>query len=146
MRPLVKSRDEINACETCGNSVSQKDHYTKHKHIQTGYNPDKHDICDNRGILFTRIGDFTNHIPSHTGDDPYICGICEKSFSEKDILAEHMIIHIGEKTNEDRKSDNSFTQSKPLPIHTVDKLHNCEVCGKSFTRKSGLTEHKFTHI
>ena len=99
---LVKSRDEINACETCGNSVSQKDHHAKHKHIQTGYNPDKHDICDNRGILFTRIGDFTNHIPSHTGDDPYICGICEKSFSEKDILAEHMIIHIGEKTNEDQ--------------------------------------------
>jgi KRAB domain-containing zinc finger protein len=43
----------------------------------------------------------------------------------------------------------SFAQrsglSHHLPMHSVVKLFTCDVCGKTFRQRSGLTHHKQTH-
>ena len=38
-------------------------------------------------------GNFNAHMRIHTGDNPYKCAMCEKSFTRKDHLAKHMLIH-----------------------------------------------------
>ena len=51
----------------------------------------------------------------------HICLVCEKKFSRKSHLNDHLLLHTGIKT------------------------FHCEVCGKSFRQKSHLKRHTLTH-
>lgn len=56
-----------------------------------------------------------------TGDRPHICSICPKSFTTKDALNKHLV------------------------VHTDDRNFKCGVCGKLFKRIGHVKEHLKIH-
>ena len=56
----------------------------------------------------------------HTGETPYECGICKKTFSRNSDLSQHKRVHTGEKP------------------------YSCDVCQKSYSKSSDLSKHNKT--
>ncbi|KAJ1523604.1 hypothetical protein ONE63_001447 [Megalurothrips usitatus] len=56
-----------------------------------------------------------------SGERPYACKHCDKTFVRKEHLIRHSISHAG------------------------TKQFDCEQCGKSFSRKDNLHKHRKTH-
>ena len=70
------------------------------------------------GCPLVEISTLKNHKLGHTGENPFACTDCGKSFSRLSTLKNHKLVHTGE---------------KPFA---------CTDCGKSFSRLSTLKNHK----
>ena len=69
-----------------------------------------------------RLGDLTVHTRNHTGEKPFACKKCDKSFKQRPHLKAHKNFHSGEK-----------------PFDCID-------CGKKFRQSSHLKIHKDMHV
>ena len=73
------------------------------------------------GLICHDAGKLRRHYIIHTGEKPYKCDICHRTFG----LEYNMKIH--------------------RRVHSGDKPYKCTVCGKSFAQKSNLNFHMNTH-
>lgn len=84
-----------------------------------------------------------------TGQSPYQCTVCRKSFNSSSNLLHHQHSHTAEKPYKCTQCWKSFSRNSALTqhqeVHRGERIFECSECGDHFTRSSSLTLHQKTH-
>jgi predicted RNA-binding Zn-ribbon protein involved in translation (DUF1610 family) len=90
-------------------------------------------------------------IPLHQ-EPGFVCNICGKRFHRKDVQANHMFLHSGQRPFGCAHCGKAFAfksnLSTHLATHPTDAGHRqiefpCPECGKKFRHRSSLTLHRY---
>ncbi|XP_044758816.1 zinc finger protein 525-like [Coccinella septempunctata] len=116
-----------------------------HKKIK----PKKRFKCSHCDKIFVRRLSLNSHTALHTKSRPFICSECGKSFPIKSELTIHKKIHSAQ--YQCKICSKTFVVpsklERHLRIHTNERPFTCDFakCGKKFSDRSNLFEHKETH-
>ena len=96
LKKIRKSKGrKINKCDICGKVFAGTNDLRKHLRIHNDERPYECPTCKSR---FRQSGCLKNHIASQHGTDVvFVCDLCNKQFPIKERLRLHMRIHTGER-------------------------------------------------
>ncbi|XP_045431936.1 zinc finger protein 547-like isoform X12 [Pipistrellus kuhlii] len=149
---------------TCGEVGQGTFCWSGHLHLKADETMDRPNDISKGGLMFHRRKDFytrkeceedlgssnlRHHQRLRTGEKPYTCSECGKSFKSSRGLRYHHILHTGQKPYKCYECGKSFTSSSGLQyhqrVHTGEKPYKCNECVKSFITQSQLHNHQRVH-
>ena len=139
---LKKHKDEF-LCEICGATVRKQANVEKHieQHVKSALNDSTDDsckkhICSHCGLSLNGKVELQSHLFLHTGEKPYECTMCNKTFTRQKSLAKHLRKHDLDDVNQLLNSQN---QDPNDPASQNKYL--CSCCGLYFRGAYELNVH-----
>lgn len=146
---LNHSQEKPFACTICGHSTTQKSGLKKH---MLTHSESKAFVCDLCGDHFRFSSNLQMHKRrKHTMVKDHVCSHCSKAFVSRDELLNHQMCHTDERPFECELCRKTFNRKSSLQFHRRRKhsmlpMHACNVCGRGFSQKVSLQMHLKTHV
>ncbi|XP_059520345.1 zinc finger protein 445 isoform X2 [Myotis daubentonii] len=107
--------------------------------------PEKPFTCSQCGKGFQNHSFLLIHQRVHTREKPYQCRDCGKAFRWSSNLSRHQRSHFLGKRLLLYRDSGDTSDAQPQSLEDEKKAFWCQECGKSFTRKRTLLDHKGIH-
>ncbi|XP_027055973.1 zinc finger protein Gfi-1b-like isoform X2 [Pocillopora damicornis] len=128
---------------TTPSNVSEK------KKPEQAYNGQTFDCLNCKKVFSTPHGLEVHVRRSHSGQRPFACDVCGKTFGHTVSLEQHKNIHTNERSFECKQCNKTFKRSSTLSthmlIHSDTRPFPCDYCGKRFHQKSDMKKHTYIH-
>ncbi|XP_035828141.1 zinc finger protein 91 [Aplysia californica] len=142
---------KMHKCPVCDKRFLQESCCTLHLetvHRHASCEADLQRIHKGKDLVTQLYGDHVKQIESLSNDTSVSCPECGK-FVKKETLVEHLRLHTGERPYTCRFCPKSFagrlTLRRHISTHLNMPLFICDLCGKEFKRNSHLLKHIRQH-
>lgn len=146
MHMKMHNNIKISKCTVCGEKF--KHYFQKRKHEVEVHNisptiyPCK--LCGEKFFNTNRRSIHYRKI--HLQLNKYVCQFCNQSFFTGGELKNHLAVHSNERNHKCELCGRLFKRKKTLADHVkVHFINKCEVCSKPFKDKKSLLAHVTTH-
>lgn len=146
-RHLRLHNQQMYTCNICSKNVSTKASFQDHMERHKPERERKYKFyCAYCGKGFSVKSNYEDHQNKHTGNKPYKCNMCSKTFGFRSMLKKHKtFVHSSERPYKCGYCMKGFKFMNLLKnhvtIHTNKSKHVCTYCSKVFSTASTLKIH-----